>query len=441
MKNLILLSFLLGLVAPRLLYAQSLAVSPSSSADSSKETLTLSLEFRPRTEFRNGYRKLRTAENRPAFFTDQRSRLYLDYQKKGFIFHTSIQDIRVWGEDDPRSTVGGLQVFEAYVEPSLTEHLSLRIGRQKVMYDNQRLFAQNDWRQNAGSHDGLRIIYQHNKLDVELFGAFNQEEGAHERFFETDFSPDFKNYKVLLVNFIRYKASDKFTLTAINASDGFQEEDNARETNFRFTSGGRVEYTRQNLYLTLAAYGQYGKTADGRRLAAWYYQPEISYKFLKHWTFRLGAEVFSGDDGRNPEATSHSFDALYGVNHRFLGSMDYFTRFPGDLNNAGLIAPYFFAFYKVNKKLTLRSDYHLFYSQNTLVTEGQIQEQYLGFENDLLLRYTPNAYTSLDLGFSYALPTDGMQAVKQGGNSKLLQTWSFVMVTFSPELFTWHRNK
>ena len=401
------------------------------------ETLTLSLEFRPRTEFRNGYRKLRTAETRPAFFTGHRSRLNLSYQRKGFAFFTSIQDIRVWGEDDPRSTEGSLQLFEAFVEPVITPEFSLRIGRQRVMYDNQRLFAQNDWRQNARAHNGLRLIYQKPKLQTELFGAFNQEKGAHERFFETDYSPEFDNYKVLLVHFAKYKAGENVVLTSINAMDGFQDQVNTRENHFRFTSGGRAEYTRQNFYLTLAAYYQYGKTPAGGALKAWYYQPELSYKLANDWLFRLGAEVFSGDDGTSPDAVSNSFDALYGVNHRFLGFMDYFTRFPSDFNNAGLIAPYFMVSFELNKKLLLKSDYHLFCSQNKLMAEGQVQKPYLGFENDLVMRYTANPYTVLDIGFSYSLLTEAMEQVKQGGDNDLFQTWAFVMVTYNPELFRW----
>src|SRR5690606_5417738 len=129
------------------------------------EEFSVSLEFRPRTELRNGYRQLRTDTTGIAFYTSQRSRLYLTYQRPGFIFHTSIQDVRIWGEDDPRSTAGTLQVFETYVEPSITERLSVRIGRQKIMYDNQRLFAQNNWRQNAGSHDAVRFVYKAPRLD------------------------------------------------------------------------------------------------------------------------------------------------------------------------------------------------------------------------------------------------------------------------------------
>lgn len=306
------------------------------------------------------------------------------------------------------------------------------------MYDNQRLFAQNNWRQNGGAHDAVRFILKNKKIEGDLIGAFNQEQGAQERFFETDFSPGFNNYKVLLANFIKYK-TDKFTLTGINVADAFQDAQNIRTTHWRYTSGGRIEFTKNRWYTTLAGYYQYGNTSKGTKLSAWYLQPEAQYKDNKHWTIRLGAEVFSGDNGLRPDNTSQSFDALYGVNHRFLGSMDYFTRFPGDLNNAGLVAPYLFIFYDVNKKMTLRADGHLFSSQNNFVPDGALAaiDKYLGFENDLLIRYRPNTYTEIDLGYSWASLSESMEYIKKGGNSSLFQSWAFLMITFNPEIFHW----
>ncbi len=401
------------------------------------EEFSVSLEFRPRTELRNGYRQLRTDTTGIAFYTSQRSRLYLTYKRPGFIFHTSIQDVRIWGEDDPRSTAGTLQVFETYVEPSITERLSVRIGRQKIMYDNQRLFAQNNWRQNAGSHDAVRFVYKAPRLDAELVGAFNQSE---EKVSGTGFLPSFSNYKVLGVSYLKYKATDFTTFTALNAVDGFQDKDRETVTHFRYTNGGRVEYEKSGLYLTLSGYYQHGHTPSGKKVRAFYFQSEAKYRVNGHITARIGAEIFSGDNGLKASNISHSFDALYGVNHRFLGSLDYFIRFPADYNNAGLVAPYVFAFYDFNEKWTLRMDQHLFFMENNLVVDDRTIDKYLGYENDLLLTYRPNDFTVIDLGFSWMLAEKSMEAVRGGGNSDKIPYWSYLMITFTPELFRWERD-
>lgn len=409
-------------------------------APDSLESFTVSLEFRPRTEFRNGYRHLRSDTTKAAFFTENRSRIYVNYTRDRFAFHTSFQDVRVWGEADPRSTNGSVQIFETYVEPSITPQLKVRIGKQKIMYDNQRLFAQNDWRQNGGTHDGLRFMYENGSFEADLIGAFNQPKGAQDRFFGTTYYPGFSYYKILLVNFLKHSGKNGLTLTAINATDAFQDPDIATKSNWRFTSGGRVEKVSGDWYFTLAGYYQYGQTPSGNRLSAFYYQPEIRYK-SNAWTLRLGAEVFSGGDDLNPDGKSHSFDALYGVNHRFLGSMDFFTRFPGDLNDAGLKAPYFFVWYDIRKHITLRSDHHLFFTQNNFVEAGNTEpiSPFLAYENDWLLRVKANGYTEIDLGFSYALTTESLEVIKNGGNHELFQSWAYAMVTFKPELFNWTR--
>ena len=398
------------------------------------EEFKVSAEFRPRAEVRNGYRHLRNDTTRAAFFISQRSRIRFHYQRPGLIFHTSIQDVRVWGEDDPRSTGGTLQVFETYLEPSLAKGFSVRIGRQTISYDNQRLFSQNNFRQSGRSHDAVRFIYGNAQLKTELAGAFNQNS---ERVFETDYAPGFDNYKVLLVHYLRYRLSEDFTLTTINATDGYQDKTNASTTHYRFTHGGRVEYEHDDWYLTLAGYYQHGHTVAGKQIDAFHFQPEARLKLDNRTTFWLGAEMFSGEDVGKGDAVSRSFVPLYGSNHRFLGNLDYFTSYPGDFNNAGIVNPYLFVLHNFTEKLALRLDNHLFYSFSDLVVNDQVSSKYLGLEHDLSLLYAPNDYTKLNLGLSWMIAQESMEHVKKGGNSSKIPYWSYLEISFTPELFKW----
>lgn len=404
------------------------------------KSFKIEAEFRPRTEYRNGYQQLRTDTQVAAVFTNQRSRILFTYEQKNkLILHTSIQDIRVWGQNDPRSTAGTLQVFETYAEPFITPNFSIRIGRQKLAFDNQRLFAQNDWRANAGSHDALNFRYGSENLTSDLAFAFNQ---TSERVFGTDFTPTgFTNYKTLGVHYLRYKVTPNWVLSTINAADGYQDAIFKEKIYQRFTDGGRVEYENGGIYATFSGYYQSGKNATGKTIKAWYIQPEIRYTIPKSLVVRLGAEVFSGQDATKKSTIDNSFVALYGVAHRFNGSMDFFTRFPNDFNNAGLVNPYLFIIKNIGSKFELRSDFHTFYSENNfVVTDKKTKktrtiDKYLGFENDWLLTYNPNDFTKLDVGFSYALPTDAMAVIKKVGNPKLTPTWAYVQITFKPQLF------
>lgn len=395
--------------------------------------LRIDAEFRPRTEFRNGYQQLRNDSSTLAFFTNQRIRISAGYVfDNRFTMQFSIQDLRVWGQQDPRSTAGTLQVFEAWVEPFITNKFSIRIGRQRLLYDNQRLFAENDWRLSAAVHDALNFRFNSQKVSSDLAFAFNQ---SSERFFGTDYAPTgFSNYKFLAVNYLRYKPGGPITLTGINSTDGYQDKLKSEKINFRYTLGGRIEWERNGFYSTFSGYYQGGKNNSGIKLSAWYLQPEIRYSSSKGMTVRVGAEVFSGNIDGLAGNNDHSFVPLYGVAHRFNGSMDLITKFPADVSGAGLVNPYLFLIHSITAKLEIRADFHSFYLQEDYHESDMKINRYLGFENDFLFSYKPNQITKIDLGVSYMLPSKSFEIIKESGSSDYNLTWMYLSLTFKPQL-------
>jgi hypothetical protein len=224
------------------------------------QNLTISIEFRPRTELRRGYRSLPSDSCNVAFFTSHRASINLDYRRKNFIFHTSLQDVRVWGDTDPRDAGGKAQFYEFYAEPSFNEQFSVRIGRQRIKYDNQRLFAENNWRQAGGKHDAVRFIYSNKKLSVDLIGAYNQ---TKENEFGTSYDIAWDNYRSLVANFIKYQLTPKIALTAINYGDEYTDPSTGNIIgHWKFTDGGRIEYNNKRLILTFAGYYQHAEMAN-----------------------------------------------------------------------------------------------------------------------------------------------------------------------------------
>src|SRR6187402_1457078 len=61
--------------------------------------LSASGQFRPRTEFRDGYSTLQTKDLETAVFTSQRTRLNVGFTGYRFKFFVAVQDVRVWGQD------------------------------------------------------------------------------------------------------------------------------------------------------------------------------------------------------------------------------------------------------------------------------------------------------------------------------------------------------
>jgi nucleoside diphosphate kinase len=408
------------------------------------KTLTIDLQLRNRLEVRNGYATIPSENSVASVFVNQRTRLTLNYQHNNmFNSVVSFQDVRVWGMHDPRGLDGTIQLFEGYVEPILSPSFSIRIGRQRIMYDNQRLFAENDWRTNASAHDAINFRYSKNKLTIELVGAFNQ---ANERVFGTDFTPSepsvtpasaspatWTNYKALGVNYIKYDFSPSVTATTIVASDAYQDAVNKEKMFWRFTYGGRLEYKKENWYATASGYLQSGRNTAGKTIQAWYLQPELKYTQPDNFTIRLGAEILSGDGAAGEK--DHNFVPLYGVAHRFNGFMDLFTKFPGDLNNAGLVNPYLFLIKNITPKLEIGSYNHLFFTQRNFVDAGGNKlTKYMGYEHDLLVTYKPNSYFNLEGGFCFALPTETMTAIKKSGEAARVPTWFYLQCKFTPRL-------
>jgi hypothetical protein len=412
-------------------------------------TLTFGLDMRTRFEMRHGYRALPIQDTGAAFDISQRTRFNIDFKSKSLDVFLSLQDARVWGQQDPRegqtgtstqatpATTFATYFFEAYAEPHFGDKFSVRIGRQRVMYDNQRLFAENDWRLPGNSHDAIRAIYN-NKINftTELLFAFNQ---SGENLFTTKYQPLVSNYKSLIVSYLNWKISDKLALTTLNTMDGYQSSDPAKYTTTyqRYTLGGRLEYSTYNWYLTFSGYKQFGKDSSGKDLDAYYIQPEIKYTGGP-LTVRLGVEYLSGADSSTHPTKNKNFVPLYGVAHRFMGNLDLFATFPVDVNGAGLLNPYLFFQYQKNK-ISLRIENHLFYSQSQFVFKGSPVDKYLGFENDWRFNYKPSKIVDLEVGFCWASVTNSMVYIKNPkvsssdvGKYSKLPYFSYVSLRLTP---------
>lgn len=155
--------------------------------------LTINGQVRTRTEFRDGTGTLRLKTNSPSFFTSQRSRLTFNYKFNRVVFQTSLQDIRVWGQD--ASTISNadgskLGLHEAWAEIALAnkndtsfksspvEYFAVKIGRQELQYDDSRLLGNLDWLQQARRHDAIVFKFLDKGWQIDLGTAFNQNTDA-----------------------------------------------------------------------------------------------------------------------------------------------------------------------------------------------------------------------------------------------------------------------
>ena len=154
---------------------------------------TLSGQLRTRTEVRDGLGNLVPKGSKPAVFTSQRTRLAFGYKWDRLTFGVTIQDVRVWGADASSiSNADGnrLMLHEGWadvmlankadttVKFKLVDLLSIKIGRQELIYDDVRLLGNLDWLQQGRRHDMALLKMVHRGWQVDLGYAYNQNSDA-----------------------------------------------------------------------------------------------------------------------------------------------------------------------------------------------------------------------------------------------------------------------
>jgi len=398
--------------------------------DSLTNQFLVNLEFRPRIEYRYNYVQPPNDTISPYLFATQRNRISFQYLiKNTWLIKAELQEIHEWDKNNLASKVSSINFYQLYFE-YITKRLKLKMGRQGVLLDNGRIFSDAPWAQQSRAHEGIRITEYTSKHSQDLFFLFTRNYGE---LFDPTYSPvSSHRYKYLLIHNLKGILDGGFSFNTINYLEFFENTtSSAPNTTIRGTIGGRLEFQNKSFYATLNGYYQFGQNAQGRHINGYYLQPEIRFPILKS-TIRLGAELISGSRLQQPFNQSGSFDIRYGVAWKFMGNMNLFTRFPDDVKDRGLVNPYCFILVPINNKIAIRSDFHLFYLQNSLQNlNGSDLKKYLGFEHDLSARYNATKRIELNYGFSYFLPESTMSSLPKIIDANKTAIWSYFMLSYS----------
>ena len=393
--------------------------------------LNVGAEFRPRFEYRWGYRKLPSSGSLPAFVTTQRSRLSTAYTSKFLTSRLSFQDVRIWGDEPLKKDVAGLGIYEAWVVLKLHDSISVRAGRQELIYDNERFLSINNWSQKGVTHDALLFKFSSRGWDVHFGSAFNQ---SRDTLFSTDYYNAQGNYKSL--NFLWIKKNfGRYGLQGLGIADAYQKKNTLNTMYLRGTYGCMFNYITKMAGAELRAFYQSGQDETGRFIGAFYFSGDLFYKPVSAVKIAAGCEYFSGQDAADSMETRVTyFTAAYGSNHKFNGSLDYYTK-AADTKNAGLINPYLMVSCDITKKISAKADFHAFFLENNYLMKGNIIDKFLGIEGDLLVRYDVSKEVGLQLGYS-VFRAGKSQEITGGGNADKIPSWGWIMIVAKPALFS-----
>jgi len=395
--------------------------------DSLSQQFLMNIEIRPRAEYTSNYILPPNDSIDPYFYITQRSRISMQYAREKWLIKSDLQEIHLWDQNNKASKVGSINFYQLFFETRF-KSINIRLGRQSILLDNGRLFSDAPWAQQGRAHEGIRIMKSSKYFSNDFFFLFTRN---YSNEFESTYSPVASNkYKYMLVNNFSYITDKGFSFNSMNIVD-FLENTNSRHLYTRATTGGRIEFKKKQWYYTLNSYFQFGRNVKGQKLLAYYFQPEIKLSLQKS-TWRLGAEIISGSSSQLSSSSSGDFDVLYGVTWKFNGNMNVFTRFPNDVNGKGLVNPYLFTIIPLNTKLSLRSDFHLFYTQYPLLNSSdEGMTKFLGFENDISLKYIPLKELEINYAFSLYHSTDAMKYLPKIQDENKLALWSYLMISYS----------
>ena len=432
--------------------------------------VTFSGQIRTRTEFRNGQGTPLTKDAAPAFFTSQRTRFNVGYTGHRFKIFTSLQDVRVWGQDASSlnritaDAYDGLMMHEAWAEISLVDtgrvvkNLSVKIGRQELVYDDVRLLGNLDWLQQARRHDAALLKFEHRGWTAHAGFAFNQnaerKSGTVYNGIPTGYPASTNgmasHYKAMQFLYVARKLSFG-TASILALKDDFSRfsfapADTLKTTPLfsdevwsRFTAGANLfGASGKKVTFALSAFYQGGAYRDGTELHEYLLSASLRYAATSRLSLEPGVDMTSGNNGSDPSSRFKRFDPLYGTPHKFWGYMDYFY-VADPFGPNGLVDYYVRTKLKARENLMVMADAHRFVLPEAITTEsGEDLDKSLGTEIDLVMNYGMTKAITVEGGFSAMFPTATMTSskVKNVNRAKDISTWAYLMVSIRPEILT-----
>ncbi|TRZ42290.1 alginate export family protein [Robertkochia solimangrovi] len=392
-----------------------------------------SLDFRDRFEYRHGFGNLFPDDADPAAFVRQRARINLGYTSDRIEAMFSIQDISTWGDTRqilPADDNNSLMLFQAWVALKLNTSWKIKVGRQPISYDNQRILGGLDWAMQGRTHDAALLQYKGERWGTDLAFAFSQS-GEPITGNSYDIT-GFFSYKTMQYAYL-YKDWNGSRFSFLFMNNGFQSynaDQEADGTYNRQTTGAYFKFPAGKFNFEGNFYYQFGKANANSDLSAYDFILEAIYKPGKT-AFGIGLEILSGTD-QDGDSKNHSFFPLYGTNHKFNGFMDYF--YVGNhANNVGLNDINAKVNVKTGDNSSLLIKGHYFAANGKLTNDA---DPYLGTEIDIVYSNKFWNVATVNAGYSQMFASEGMSLIKGDLPHDNLNNWFWIQLIVDPVLFT-----
>lgn len=389
-------------------------------ASAQDNCLSVDAQLRTRGEHNNGAISPRKEGEQAANFINERARLSFDFKRNDLELKASVQHTGLWGQDDIKEPNGRTTMNEAWGKMTFADKFFVKLGRQQLSYDDERILGSLDWNVNGNWHDALKLGYDDYQHRLHLILAMNQKEANRGDYY--DGPVPYKNMQALWYHYQGIMMPISVSLLALNTGFERGTEGHGR-TNYMQTIGTDITFRQMSWDVHAAFYYQMGETPliD---IQAYMASGAINYYFCPQLKINAGYDYMSGNDFDHPKW--NAFNTLYGTYHKFFGSMDYFS----NTLTCGLQDIHGGVSSQINEKLHLDLNYHY------LMTARQVEtlKKGLGHELDLQLTAKIKKDVTLSMGYSAMLGTETMDRVK-GGSHEAWQDWAWIQLNICPRVF------
>lgn len=331
-----------------------------------------------------------------------------------------------------------ISLYEAWAQLYFTSEWSVKIGRQILSYDDERILGALDWSNAGRKHDAALLRYEKNKLKTDMTFAFNQNsEMITGTFYDNSLSQPYKSMQFL---WMKYQFTDALSASALVMNLDIQNRIDSSVSHLQ-TLGGNVFYKNRKLNLSGTYYYQTGKNPVKNSVSiktnAWMAAVKADYNLNKKIGIGMGSDYLSGNDISTSSTNISSFNPLYGTHHKFYGFMDYFY-VSSPHKNVGLWDPYLNLYLNTSEKFNSQIALHHFESAAKIVDyTGAAANSSLGNEADVTFNYAMMKDVKLSGGYSQMFTNTSMKYVKNillQEKMKRLQNWIWLSLNINPEI-------
>ncbi len=379
-------------------------------------------------------------------YTYLRSRLGVRAEPaRGVRIVAQLQDSRVFGAET-NSTISNPDAFElhqGYVELATnwrSRDLVVRVGRQEVMFANERLVGAVDWSNTARAFDGVRVFLTPGgakagteRWTASAFVAAVEERGR--KFGATTASgtaqDSLPNHNVAGLYASRALTGGMAELTALydagmHYRTFIQSNRATLDARIRKGAGKPIGFEVEGAWQTGSQRYQAAgaAVAEAQDVNAWLVGARLTRPAApnRRVTAALGVDMLSGD--ANPSDGSYSaFNTMFATNHPFYGLMDLFLDPAARTVDRGLIDALVSTAITLPPRTTLRVELHHFAPQ-----AGSRAE--IGWEMDVTVPVRISTIALFETGYTAFRAGPAALAMGLGTNNSVRQ-WMYAQLKAS----------